>query len=319
MSFNRRNFLKNSMMGAAAVAAAQVTLSSCCDAQQKCGTEKSDACIVPLNIAFQEGILGDIPLNEKLDHMEKLGVTGLEIWGEGLGDRVNELQDALKGRNIKISAICAGFKGFILSTDKAVYDTFINSYKEIIAAAGKLGSVGVIMVPAFNSQTPCRPHTLETRKWLVDELKALGDFALQNNTSVILEPLNRGEAFFLRQVGDAASICRDADNKGVTCMGDFWHMTFEENCDYGAFLSAYGHLSHVHIASRGNRNFPGEDGDKDCYVAGFKALQQMKYPGHVSFECGWGSKSDRKEVTANAVKLLREQWEKAAQPCCDKA
>ena len=317
MSFNRRNFLKNSMMGAAAVAASQVALSSCCNAQ-KCDTEKKEAGIVPLNLSFQESILGDMPLNEKLDYMEQLGVVGLEVGGNGLAGRVQELQDALKGRKIKISAICSGFQGFMLSTDPKIYDQFVTTYKEIIAAAGQLGSVGVIMVPGFNNQVPARPHTLETRAWLVERLREYGEFAAQNNTTIILEPLNRGEAFYLRQVGDAASICRDTNSKGVTCMGDFWHMTIEENCDYGAFFSASGHLSHVHMASRGTRSFPGVDGDKDCYINGFKALQQMKYPNYVSFECGWGYKDDRKVAAANAVKLLNEQWEKAAQiaSCC---
>ena len=316
MSFNRRNFLKNSMMGAAAVAATQVSLTSCCDSQSKCD-DKKECDLVPLNLAFQESILGDLPLNEKLDYMEELGVTGLEVGGSGLPERVNELKEALNGRNIKMSAICSGFKNYILNTDPKGYDEFISTYKEIIVAAGQLGSVGVIMVPAFNHQVPARPHTLETRAWLVEQYKELGEFALQNNTSIILEPLNRGEAFVLRQVGDAASFCRDADCKGVTAMGDFWHMTIEENCDYGAFFSASGHLSHVHMASRGTRSFPGVDGEKDCYIAGFKALQQMKYTGDVSFECGWGIKNEeRKALAAASVKLLREQWAKAA--CCTK-
>ena len=319
MSVNRRNFLKNSMMGAAAVAATQVSLTSCCSASQSnCCDDEKKCCELPkLNLSFQESILGDLPLNEKLDYMEELGVTGLEVGGSGLAGRVNELKEALNGRNIKMSAICSGFQDYILNTDPKGYNLFISSYKEILVAAGELGSVGVIMVPAFNHQVPARPNTLETRAWLVEQYKELGEFALQNNTSIILEPLNRGEAFCLRQVGDAASFCRDTGSKGVTAMGDFWHMTIEENCDYGAFFSASGCLSHVHMASRGTRSFPGVDGEKDCYIAGFKALQQMKYQGDVSFECGWGVKTEeRKALAAASVKLLREQWEKAASSCC---
>ena len=280
-------------MGAAAVAAAgsQISLSSCSAPQ---ANEKLATCEeknIPLNLSFQEGIVG------------------LEPWGGGLAERVNELQDALKGRNIKISAICAGFKGFQLSTDPKVFNEFMTTYKEILAAAGQLGAVGVIMVPAFNSQVPVRPHTLETRAWLVEQLKELGDYAAQNNTAVILEPLNRQEAFFLRQVGDAASICRDVNSKGVTCMGDFWHMTAEENSDYGAFFSAGDYLSHVHVASRRRRSMPGEDGEADNYIEGFKALKQMNYKGFVSFECG--SQGNKADTIPAAVKLLREQWDQA--------
>lgn len=298
------------MMGAAAVAAvgSQMSLTSCTAPQPKETTATNDES-VPLNLSFQEGIVDADSLNAKLDYMEELGIVGFEPWGGGLAGRINEIQDALKGRNIKVSAICAGFKGFQLSTDPKVFKEFMDTYKEILAAAGQLGSVGVIMVPAFNNQVPARPHTLETRAWVVDQLKELGDFALQNNTAVILEPLNRQEAFFLRQVGDAASICRDVDSKGVTCMGDFWHMTFEENSDYGALMSGGDHLSHVHVASRKRRSMPGEDGDADNYIEGFKALKQMNYPGYVSFECG--SQGDKAVTIPAAVKLLREQWDQA--------
>ena len=181
--------------------------------------------------------------------------------------------------------------------------------RDIIAAAGELGSTGVIMVPAFNGQKPCMPHTLETREFLCEQMHELGEYALKHNTTVILEPLNRREAHYLRQVADAAAICRDAKSAGVKCMGDFWHMQ-EETSDYAAFLAAgKEYLQHVHVASRARRIMPGEDGEVDNYVEGFRALKQLNYPYYVSFECG--TKGDRKQTVAAAVELLRTQWEQA--------
>jgi sugar phosphate isomerase/epimerase len=207
-----------------------------------------------------------------------------------------------------VSAICAGFDGFILAEDPAVKAAFDDTMRRIIVAAGELGSVGVIMVPAFNSQKPCRPHTLETREFLVGELAKLGEYALQHGTTAILEPLNRREAFYLRQVGDAAAICRDSASKGMTCMGDFWHMS-EEGGDYGALWSAGNYLSHVHIASRGRRIMPGEDGEVDNYIDGFRALKEMNYSGYVSFECG--TRGDRAATVPAALELMRSQWARA--------
>jgi len=62
----------------------------------------------------------------------------------------------------------------------------------------------------------------------------------------------------------------------------------------------------VHIASRKRRSMPGEDGDADNYVNGFKALKALNYGNFVSFECG--CQGDRNIVVPAAVKLLREQW-----------
>jgi len=303
MEFNRRNFLKITASGAAIAALGSVSAIAC---SAQTGKKEDKNSSVDLKISFQEGIPPGESLNAKLDLMEKLGVVGFEPGGNGLAGRVKEIQEALKGRNIKVSAICAGFSGFILSTDDAVRKTFFDTMHDIIAAAGELESVGVIMVPAFNSQKPAMPHTQETRDFLCEQLGTLGDYAHEHGTTVILEPLNRGEAFYLRQVADAASICRDINNPGVRCMGDFWHMTREETSDFGAFISGGDYLQHVHIASRKRRSMPGEDGDADNYVEGFRALKTLNYGNFVSFECG--CQGDRNQAVPAAVKLLREQW-----------
>lgn len=304
---DRRKFLTNSICGAATLAVATSgtsLLTGCTPAEKKIETPSPD-----LRLSFQEGLTPGESLNEKLDFMENLGIVGLEPGGGNLAGRVNELQQALSGRNIKISAICAGFGGFILAEDPKVKAEFDSTMRDIVAAAGELGSTGVIMVPAFNWQNGAMPHTLETREFLCEQMHELGEYALKHNTTVILEPLNRKEAHYLRQVADAAAICRDSKSAGVKCMGDFWHMQ-EETSDYAAFLAAgKEYLQHVHIASRGRRLMPGEDGDLDNYINGFRALKQLEYPYYVSFECG--TKGDRIQTITNAVELLRAQWEQA--------
>ena len=300
------------MVGATGVAIASsplAGLTSCAPKQEGCGQACCGNGKGQLNISFQEGTAPRESLNEKFDYMEKLGVTGFEPGGRGLAGRVNEFQQALRGRNIKVSAICAGFDGFILSSDPKVKAEFDSTMREIIAAAGELGSTGVIMVPAFNWQNPCMPHNRETREYLCEQMHELGEYALKHNTTVILEPLNREEAHYLRQVGDAAAICRDSKSAGVKCMGDFWHMK-EETSDFAAFLAAgTEYLQHVHVASRGQRRMPTEDGELDNYVDGFRALKMMGYDKYVSFECGCDG--DKEILVPAAVELLRTQWEMA--------
>ena len=304
---NRRKFISNSLLGAASVAATASGASlftSCTSTEKKLVLPSTE-----LRLSFQEGVAPGESLNEKLDYMENLGIVGFEPGGGNLANRVNEIQQALSGRNIKVSAICAGFGGFILADDPKIKAEFDATMRDIIAAAGDLDSTGVIMVPAFNWQSPCKPHTLETREFLCEQMHELGEYALKHNTTVILEPLNRKEAHYLRLVSDAAAICRDSKSAGVKCMGDFWHMQ-EDTSDYAAFLSAgKEYLQHVHVASRGRRIMPGEDGELDNYVEGFRALKQLEYPYYVSFECG--TKGDRKQTVKAAVELLRSQWEQA--------
>lgn len=304
MTLDRRRFIKTTLAGSAAVAVGGC--SSFASANDKDKQASND---VKLNISFQEGNAPGANLNDKFDFMEAHGVVGFEPHGKPLLARKQEFKDALAGRNIKVSAVCAGFDGFILSTDPEIRKLCRDTMEQLIIAAGEFESTGVIIVPAFNSQVPVMPHTQETRDFLCEQFDEMGTLARQHGTTVILEPLNRREAFYLRQVADAASICRDIGNPGVTCLGDFWHMTWEETSDYGAFMSAGEYLQHVHMASRKRRITPGEDGEADNYVEGFKALKKLGYDKYVSFECG--AEGDREVVVPAALELLRAQWEEA--------
>ena len=297
MNVRRRTFLKTS------AAAGAISLSP--------GTAKAFSLPDPprkaqFKLSCQEWLPPGETLNERLDFLEEHDFVGVEPRGKNLQNQVGELQKALRGRNIKVSAICAGFEGVIISEQQSIRRQAVNSMKEIMTAAGELDSTGLIIVPAFNGQTKLGHK--ESRDMLVDLLGELGDHGQNVNSRILLEPLNRKEAYFLRQVADASAICRDVNNPGICCMGDFWHMTWEETSDMGAFISAGSYLHHVHIASRKNRKMPGED-DGDNYVDGFRGLKLLGYRDYISLECG--SVGDKKETFPAAVKLMREQWEMA--------
>ncbi len=259
-----------------------------------------------LKLSCQEGRIPGKTLPEKLDFLEKHGFEGIEPSGRDLPKRVEEYRKALSGRKVRVSAVCAGFKGVPCSEKEEVRQEAMTTIKEILTAAGALGSTGMIVVPAFNKQTQLGHK--ECRELCLQILPDLGEHARKAGTRLLLEPLNRKEAYFLRQVADAAAICRDVNHEGIACMGDFWHMTWEETSDMGAFLSAGKYLRHVHIASRKNRKVPGEDAG-DNYVDGFRGLKYIGYQDYVSFECGVAG--DPLVVIPKAVELIRRQWKEA--------
>jgi len=276
-----------------------------------------------LRLSAQDGFIPGNSLPEKLDLMEKWGFEGLEVGGGMLRDpeKFRALKAALKGRPIKMSAICAGFDGWLIADDPAIREKAMNSMKEILAAAGEIGSTGLIIVPAFNGQKSLphrearvlltgfdrwdRPKQHDPKPLLVE----LGEHAAKHGTRILLEPLNRDECYFLRTLADGASICKDVNSPGIALMGDFWHMTWEETDDLGAFVSAGDYLHHVHMASRRSRRTPGEDGEADNYVRGFQGLKLIGYQDYVSFECG--TKGDKMTAIPAALELLREQWTQA--------
>lgn len=312
MALRRRDFL-----AAAAAAGVGAMSRGASGADSGCSVKRKAV----LKLSCQEGYCPGDSLKEKLDTMEKWGFEGLEVGGRELGGRVRELKEALKSRPIRMSAICAGFEGWLIADDPEIRNKAMSSMKEILSAAGELGSTGLIIVPAFNGQKSL-PHK-EARELLTgfdrwDRRKEhdpkpllleLGEHAHKAGTRILLEPLNRDECYFLRTLADGASICKDVNHPGIAMMGDFWHMTWEETSDSGAFITAGDYLRHVHMASRRKRRTPGEDGEADNYVDGFRGLKAIGFQDYVSFECGCSG--DRNTLIPAAVKLLKEQWEQA--------
>jgi sugar phosphate isomerase/epimerase len=257
-----------------------------------------------LKLSSQEGIIPGRDLAERVAKMEKWGFSGIELGGDA-GRRIEEVRKVLANHKVKVSALCVGTPGgTLINDDPKVRRSAVDAIKELLTVAGELGSTGVIVVPAFNGQT--KLENREARPILIDLLKEIGEHGAKVNGRLLLEPLNRGEAFFLRQLGDAGAMCREVNSPGVAMMGDFYHMCIEEPSDMGAFISAGQWLHHVHLASR-TRVMPGQD-DRD-FTNGFRGLKAIGYQDYCSLECG--CKGERDIEIPKAVAFLKDQWAKS--------
>ncbi|HAZ62586.1 MAG TPA: sugar phosphate isomerase [Armatimonadetes bacterium] len=297
---DRRGFLT----GAAAVGAGLVAAGAA-RAQQ---TQEAEAArVAPTNVQLllgsQEGRIPGDGLAQKAQRAKEFGFDGLEL-SPGIVGRVDEYKKILGDNGLGVAAICAADGPYIVP-DEAQQRRAVDNAKRILDAAGELGSPGVIMVPAFNG---AQDHLVgwEGRELLITLLRELGEHAVQAGSRMLLEPLNRGEARFLRQVGDAASICRDVGSPGVGVMGDFYHMRHEETSDMAAFIAGGEWLHHVHLASW-SRNLPGQD-DRS-FVDGFRGLKWIGYSDYCSLECG--VQGDPMVELPKSVEFLRAQWELA--------
>jgi sugar phosphate isomerase/epimerase len=303
MTINRREFV----VGAAAFGLAAGGMTFGAEAADKKPLPPEAKGPAALKLSSQLGLVPGKNTEERLAAMDKMGFDGCELGGDIVGNEKKYL-DAFKNAKVKVSAICWGScNGDLVKPDETARKNGIEALTRVLESAGQLKSTGVIFVPAFNGQTPATNQ--EIRKILLDILPALGEHALKCGTRVILEPLNRGEAFFLRQLADAASICRDSKSDGIALMGDFYHMGIEETSDLGAFISAGSRLHHVHLATTEGRVLPGQDGGKRSYVDGFRGLKLIGYQDYCSFECG--IRGDAKVEIPKAMQLLKDQWAQA--------
>ena len=99
MALDRRNFLKSSLAGAAALGLGNTIKVSGSPKMQS--ADSMYPIKAELKLSFQEGIAPGNNLNEKFDFMEEHGVVGFEPHGNNINKRMNEYKEALKGRNIK--------------------------------------------------------------------------------------------------------------------------------------------------------------------------------------------------------------------------
>ena len=135
--------------------------------------------------------------------MEQWGFDGVEFFGDVVGNE-KKYQDALRNTKLKMAAVCWGScngeSGLRRGREAGRLHPEVQG---VLTAAGALGSTGVVYVPAFNGQTKLTNQ--EIRKILLDTLPEIGEHAVKAGTRVVMEPLNRKEAFFLRLVADAAA------------------------------------------------------------------------------------------------------------------
>ncbi len=301
MTTNRRTFLAGSLAtvaGAGMIGRAQAAAVSQPQPQRE----------ATLNFSSQLGVVPGQELAEKMEWMQKAGFDAVEPHGNVIGN-AKEFLAALSNTDLKVSALCWGSaKGALVSRDDAVRKEAIEQFKRALDTAAELKSTGVIHVPAFKWETDRTNQ--EIREIVVDTLPALGEQATRAGTRILLEPLNRNEAFFLRQIADGAAICRDCDNPGVCLMADFYHMGIEETSCLGAVISGGSYLHHIHLASK-SRVLPGQDRDEDepRYLDGFRGLKMIGFQDYCSFECG--CRGDRQEEIPKSLAFLRECWAKA--------
>jgi sugar phosphate isomerase/epimerase len=313
MTINRRRFFTFGAagLGGAALLGARQACAATCGMPVLKAPEPS----AELHIGCQQMLVPGKTFEERYDFLEANGYDRVEINGgkwDWLAANADAMAAAIKGRKLKFCVTCIGARGNSGMADPVERRAVIDTTKSIVESAGKLGAVGVIMCPARKQIDLPFPELRE--RFLSEILPEILAHAEKCGTSIVLEPLNRGETMFLRQVADGAAIARDAKSPAIGVMGDFWHMTSEETSDMGAFISAGTYLKHVHIASRKTRKIPGVDGEADNYVDGFKGLKLIGYRGAVSIEAGYPKDTpdeQKKQLLARAAALMRTQWDQA--------
>ncbi|HID05862.1 MAG TPA: sugar phosphate isomerase/epimerase [Armatimonadetes bacterium] len=259
-----------------------------------------------MKLACQEGLVPGASLEEKLDKLAEWGYEGIEFGGAGLAERADAIKRAVEGHPVRVSTICAGYRGTPLDADTETRQTAVRDIKELLSIAADIGAVGLIFVPIFGGPripdlSPYKSAVEMERELLLCLLDDLGEHAERVGAYLLLEPLNRYETHFLNRLEQAVEICNQVGNPYVRIMADFFHMNIEE-ADIPASIRQAGEwIYHVHLADS-NRLLPGL-GHTD-FQSGFVALKEIGFDKYMALECG--VPGDPNELLPKTAAYLKE-------------
>ena len=256
-----------------------------------------------------ETIVPGETLEERLENLEAWGYQGIQLWRGTLELGWPAIKNALKKSPVEL-CIAGGGRG-LLAASQEERRAAVEQIAEGLRIAAEFGAVGSIVVPVRvrpEIAPPEPPKTLHELEFeiLVEGLSQIMPTAEAVGVPVILEPLNRYETHFLKQLEQGAEICRAVGSPGCKIMADFFHMNIEE-VDIGqAIEDAAEHIAYVHLADS-NRFQPGA-GHLD-FEPGLAALKRIGYEGFMTLECRVMGE-DKGQALIDSARYVREIWER---------
>ena len=266
------------------------------------------------------GQLGIIPGNsdeEKLKWMKANGFDAVEIGDPGNMESAKNWKKKADDAGLQIASIYfGGAEHPLMSEDPAVRQKGIDESQAKMEVAAAMTCPVIVYVPVRGSQPESVRNLPESVLWerTVAVLKDLGPLAAALKTNVILEPLRRGEAWFMRQVSQAACLAKEAGVPGIGVLGDTYHMYAEEANSMAAFIAGGELVKHVHIGSGKVRVLPtaeNHSAKEHTHTEAFRGLKYIGYTGVISFECGVGGSGDSAVEIPKCINYLRKCWEEA--------
>ena len=298
---NRREFI-----GAAAAVAVSPAMAGCATASKTCGGRiLFGACQGP-------------------DKVKLLASVGYDFWECGVGTVLcpdndaewwKRQRDMLAAQPLPLRS-CNGFipGKFRLTGPKADFapalayaETALRRAEEAGVKTVVFGSGGARNVPGdicgAKEQKPLTEQGVEQYTEFCRQLCA--KVADLRNVQIVIEPLRPNESNIINYVWQGLQIIEDVGSPRLRQLADIFHMMMGRECAE-SIVKAGDLLKHCHIASYGDRKFPGsnpaEVGRLRPY---FDALRKIGYAGGVSCECGWGEKGDLAKNLETALTTMK--------------
>jgi len=217
-----------------------------------------------------------------LERLRRFGYDGIEISGEPARYDTGEVRRLLD----KFGLECWG--GVTIMTegrdlvheDKYVRVGTVAYMKDTIKMIRELnGSIFCVVPSTVGKVKPMRSPS-EEWAWLVEALKEVADFALENNVRIGIEPLNRFETYLINRHDQALALA-DEVGRNVGVVLDAFHINIEEVDPFDAIRATGDRLVDFHVAD--NNRKPAGQGRYDWQTV-LNTFKEIGYAGHLTAE-----------------------------------
>lgn len=215
-----------------------------------------------------------------------LGFDGVEVFApDAAALEGGDLRRLLDDYGLKLAAAGTGagwvkHKLTLSSPDPSVRRRAKDFIRSIIDAAGAFRAPAVIGSMQGRWGGDVSKETAVA--FLSEALEELGEHALQYQTRLLFEPLNRYESNLANTLADGSVLLSGLSTTNVRLLADLFHMNIEEDKPLPeALCGHFGWLGHVHLADSNRR--PAGSGHTDLKAAG-RALRDLGYDGYASAE-----------------------------------
>jgi sugar phosphate isomerase/epimerase len=309
----RREFLTS----AATVGAVAAATTLPAQAQTSAGVPGDQRAKAKLRFCSMFGVIPGNNDEAKLKWMKENGFDAVEIGDPGNMESAKNWKKKADDAGLQVASIYfGGTEHPLMAEDPGTRQRGIDESKTKMEIAAAMACPVLVYVPVRGSQPENVRNAPERVLWerTVAVLKDLGPLAAALKTNVILEPLRRGEAWFMRQVSQAAQLAKEAGVPGIGVLGDTYHMYIEEANAMAAFIAGGDFVKHVHIGSGQGRVLPTAENHSakgNTHTDSFRGLKYIGYTGVISFECGVGGSGNREIEVPKCLDYLRKCWEEA--------
>ena len=273
-----------------------------------------------MKYAINNWIYDDEPLRETFKRLSRYGYDGIELKGEPSLYDIEEIKSLCKEFNLQVTSVLGwtiwGIPGRDLaSPDEAERAAAVKFLKEVVDFTVQLEAPILLVLPFPAGRTTPTGDPQSEDEWIstaatewknaVDSVRQVSEYAIKQDLTLAVEPINRFETYQLTTAEQALKFIREVNAVNVKLNLDTYHMNIDESDPVEAVRRSGDYLVHMHVAGS-NRQAPGS-GHTD-FVELFKVLEAQKFQGTIALEPVPPGANPGMAIKLSANLPLRDQY-----------